>query len=271
MAIDYDSSLPIRSEADGDDERVQVKIVDKDNPDTQQTTVDTDSNLHVEIHGNDEAGVDRVVELSESGNVALDGDYDAATNTNPSSVGIMAHDRNGASTDRTHQNLRPTAVVGENNTVCIDVALHDEAGQNYDENNPLPVTLSESEGDEQHIYEETEDLTRKTGSTITTTDHDYTVADGRTLLVYGVLTSGSGKIKSEVKLGDGAASESFAVKATKFNSTSNTSADFDFCRVPLKVVGTSDGTTIRVTIGNRDRQDQDVHTTIIGVEKDTII
>ena len=47
---DYDSGLPIRSEADGTDERVQVKIVDKTNPDTQQATVDTDDNLKVGVY-----------------------------------------------------------------------------------------------------------------------------------------------------------------------------------------------------------------------------
>lgn len=270
MAIDYESGLPIRSEADGTDERVQTKIVDKDNPDTQQMIVDTDSNAHVELHGDDEGGIDRVVATNEVGNLALTGDYDAAINTNPTSAGIIAHDRTATPT-RVHQNQRVTAVPGEGDTVCLDVSLHDEAGQNYDANNPLPVTFEESEGDEKHVYEETEDLTKKVGVTFTSTNHDYTVVDGRTLLVYGIMSSGSGKIKSEVKLGDGAATELFAPKGTKFNSTSQTDADFEYPKVPIKVVGTSNGTTIRVTITNRDLQDFDVHSTIIGIEKNTVI
>ena len=150
---DYDSGLPIRTEADGTDERVHVKIVDGTNPAVNQTTVDSDKNLHVEIHGDDEGGVDRVVALSESGNVALDGTHNATTNSNPASSALIAHDRNGASTDRTHQDKRVTAVIGEGNTISLDVALHDENGQNYDADNPLPVTLEESEGDEINDYQ----------------------------------------------------------------------------------------------------------------------
>jgi len=266
MAQDYDSGLPVRSEADGADERVQVKMVDATNPDTQQMIVDTDSNAHVEIHGNDEAGIDRVVELSETGNVALDGDYNVTTNTNPSSVGLIAHDRNGASTDRTHQNLRPTAVVGENDTVNIDVALHDEAGQNYDANNPLPVTFEESEGDEKHEFEETEDVLKDA-----TAVHSYSVLDGKTFLLYKVLCSGSGKIKALLEIGDGGATEAFVTKVVTFNSTANPQADMSFDRIPIKVVGTSNTTTVRITLTNRDNQQQDLHSTFVGIEKNTVI
>jgi len=266
MAQDYNSALPIRSEADGDDERVHSKLVDYVDP-TLGMQIDTDKNAHVEMHGNDEAGTDRVVELSESGNVALDGDYHASENTNPSSTGLIAHDRNGASTNRTHQNLRPTAVVGENDTVNIDVALHDEAGQNYDENNPLPVTFAESEGEEIQAFEETEDVTGKTG----TATHTYTVADGKTLLLYKVLLSGSGKMKCTLQLGDGGASETFATKVITFNSTATPQANMDFGRVPLKVVGTVNSTTVQVILGNRDNQIQDLHSTFVGVLKDTVI
>lgn len=266
MSIDYNSGLPIRSEKDGADERVHVKIVDKTNPDTQQMIVDTDSNAHVEIHGNDEANVDRVVATNEKGNIALDGDYDVSVNTNPSSVGLVAHDRNGASTDRTHQNKRVTAVIGENNTVNIDVALHDENGQNYDENNPLPVTFAESEGEEIHAFTETEDVI-KNGTAV----HSYVVPNNKTLLLYKVLCSSAVKSKFHLELGDGAASEAFASKAIVFGSTSEQNPEIDFGRVALKVVGTANSTTVRVTMTNRDQQSSDFHTTFVGVLKDTVI
>ena len=42
---DYDSGLPIRSEVDGTDERVHVKIVDgTTDPAVNQTRVDSDNN-----------------------------------------------------------------------------------------------------------------------------------------------------------------------------------------------------------------------------------
>src|SRR3989304_1668597 len=96
---DYDSSLPIRSEADGTDERVHTKICDGATP-SQMATVDADLNLHVEVHGNKPAGTDIELRLSELGAPNPDGDYDASDNTKPASVGVIAHDR-GASIDDT--------------------------------------------------------------------------------------------------------------------------------------------------------------------------
>ena len=90
---DYNSGLPIRSEADGADERVQVKVVDSTNPDTQQMTVDTDGNLHAEAHGNDPSGVDRVLRTSEEGHANVSGLYDVAQNTDPANIGLIAHSR----------------------------------------------------------------------------------------------------------------------------------------------------------------------------------
>ena len=264
MAQDYNSGLPVRSEADGADERLHVKVVDSNNPSTQQMTVDSDSNAHVEIHGNDEANVDRVVATNEKGNIALDGDYDVTLNTNPSSSGLIAHDRNATPT-RIHQNKRVTAIAGESNTVCIDVALHDEAGQNYDANNPLPVAIEESEGDEIHAFEESEDIAKNAS-----TEHEYVVVDTKTFLLHQVLASGSGKIKVEIQIGDGAFSEAFVPKAIRFNSTANPQADTDFL-VPMSIMGTVDGTTIKVILTNKDNQEQDLHSTIVGVLRDTII
>lgn len=65
---DQDLALPVRTEDDLD-QRVQVKIVDPTNPATQQATVDTDSNLHIEVHGNDSTGTDRTLALDTLGRV----------------------------------------------------------------------------------------------------------------------------------------------------------------------------------------------------------
>jgi len=264
MSNDYNSGLPVRTEADGTDERLHAKLVDYDDP-SLGMQIDSDKNAHVEMHGNDEANVDRVIATNEKGNIALDGDYDVANNTNPSSAGLIAHDRD-ATHDRTKLNQRVTATPGEGDTVNLDVSLHDENGQNYDANNPLPVTFEESEGDEKHEFTETEDVIKNTS-----TVHSYSVADGRTLILYRTLCSGSGKIKALLEIGDGAASEAFTTKAVTFNSTSSPQADIDFGRVGLKVVGTADTTTLRITLTNRDNQPQDIHSTFVGVEKNTVI
>ena len=72
---DQATALPIRTE-DDIQERVQVKLVDYLNPGTglaadQQMSVDTDHNAHVEIHGNDEAGVDRIALMDTDGRLRV--------------------------------------------------------------------------------------------------------------------------------------------------------------------------------------------------------
>jgi len=64
---DVNLPVPIRTYADGDG-LVQIKIVD---PTTiaQVSEVDTDKNLHVEMHGNQPGGADIVVALDSSGRV----------------------------------------------------------------------------------------------------------------------------------------------------------------------------------------------------------
>ncbi len=261
---DQDTSLPVRSEADGTDERVQVKIVDATSPDSQQAAVDSDSNLHVEAHGNDPGGTDRVLRTSEQGSASVDGIYDVSNNTDPSNVGIIAQQRNASPAD-TLQTEQLTSIQDSGGTVrALDISLHDEAGEAYDADNPLPVQIEENEGDEIHDY--------STGSAVAKdaiSNHDYSVANGRTLLLYGVHTSASGKQKVELQIGDGAASEVFATKAVAFNSTANPQSNIKFERVPIKVVGTSNTTTVRVIRTNKDNQPQDLYSTIIGVERNT--
>ena len=73
---DYDSGLPIRSEADGTDERVHVKIVDGATP-SQMATVDTDLNVKVGVYGDRaDDGADVALLLSEEGRANGRGDYE---------------------------------------------------------------------------------------------------------------------------------------------------------------------------------------------------
>jgi hypothetical protein len=104
---DYNSALPIRSQADGASERVHVKVVDPTNPDSQQAIVDTDNNFHVEIHGNNPSGGDETIRTSEVGHISIDGIRDGTNNTDPSNIGIISHERN-ATPDDTHQTVRLT-------------------------------------------------------------------------------------------------------------------------------------------------------------------
>lgn len=90
-------------------------------------------------------------------------------------------------------------------------------------------------------------------------NHDYLVTNGGKL--YQVMASGSGKMKVEVQVETGSATNVFTTKAVKFNSTANANMDFDF----LKFVLVPTGARVRVIRTNRENQAQDVYSTIILV------
>lgn len=255
---DQNTGLPIRTEADGTDERVHVKIVDGTNPAVNQTEVDSDKNLHVEAHGNDPAGIDRVIKTSEDGSTDIDGVYNASSNTEPANIGVVTQERNAASSDiRQTQQITGKRGTVDTTVVSMDVSLHDENGNKYDANNPLPVTLEENEGDEICDYQTSASIA-KTNST----QHDYTVSNAKTFIGDRLWVSGSGKLKVQLQIQD-TGEETFSVKWTAFNSTANPNIDIDFAK-RLKVPG---GDIIRVLITNLDNQPQDVYSTIIGIEK----
>lgn len=258
---DYDSGLAIRSESDGADERVQVKIVDQANPDTQKATVDTDNNLHVEVHGDNPASGDEILRLGELGQLNPDGDYDATNNTKPASIGLLVHDRATTPVD-TAQNIRVTGIQGtaDDTRHCQDIALHDEKGDAFNNTNPLPVSIEDSAGVEVQEYNSTAAVVKDA-----TTDHDHSIADGDVFSFKAVWASASGKIKVEVQIGDGAASEVFTTKFVGFNSTANPNVFIDISRAAILATGTVNTTTIRLVITNLDNQAQDVYSTILGV------
>lgn len=256
---DYDSSLPIRSEADGADERVQVKIVDATNPDTQQAVVDADSNVKVAVYGDDPTATDVALRLSELGAAAVDGVYDGTNNTDPSNVGLVAHVRNATPGD-TQQTERLTSIEDAGGTVrALDVSLHDEAGEAFTEANPLPVFLAESPGAEVHDFDQAVAV-----ASDATSNHDISIASGDVFSLKKVHAAASGKMKIEIQVGDGASTEVFSTVAVSFNSTANPECGVMFIPA-ISVTGTVDTTTIRVIRTNLDNQAQDLYTTIMGV------
>jgi hypothetical protein len=254
---DFNSSLPVRSEADGTDARVQVKVVDKTNPGSQQMTVDTDGNAHIEVHGDKPGGtVDVVLRLSELGAPNADGFYSGTDNTKPSSSGVIGHTR--AATPADSDSIKKITAITSSTVHALDVSIHDESGNAYSNSNPLPVTFTASEGVETHDYK------TATLAAAGADNHTYVVPSGATFLLQQVLASGSGKAKCQVQIGDGALVEAFSTKAVTYNSTAAPQSDVIWA-TPIPVIGTVNGTTIRIIMTNRDNQSQDVHSTIVGV------
>ena len=257
---DQDTSLPVRSQADGTDERLHCKIVDgKVFPAVNQTEVDSDNNLHVEIHGNAPGvtAVDHVVRTSELGAITPDGVYSLTNNTKPGNVGVITSAR-AVTPDDTTQTFRVTGIQGVTSTDvhAMDVALHDENGEPYTVANPLPTVVVETEGGTE-IHENQESISPLAVNG--TEQHDYIVSGGKTLKLYQILASASGKIKVQlqVDLGSG-----LVDKAVYFNSTANTNIDTTF-KIPFTIAATK---KVRIIITNRDNQPQDVYSTIMGVE-----
>lgn len=254
---DFNSGLPIRSEADGTDARVQVKIVDGLTP-SQMAEVDTDKNLHVEMHGNDAGGTDRVLKVSESGNAALDGVYNVSNNSNPSSVGLVASVRN-ATPGAAQQTIKVTGVNGSTSTTvwALDVALRDENAEPFTVSNPLPVAFVDSEGTEVNDY-----LTSAAVASGSSVNHDYTVTALKTLKLSRVFASASGKMKIEIQVESGVASGVFASKFVGFNSTANPNIDVNIS----ENITVAAGVRVRVIRTNKDNQAQDLYSTISGHE-----
>jgi hypothetical protein len=252
---DYNSGLPIRSEADGTDERLHVKIVDGSNPAVNQVTVDSDKNLHVEIHGNDPAAVDRVVRTSEEGALTPDGVYDVAGNTKPGNSGIIASERNATPSHAT-QTQRITSVTNGTKRL-LDISLHDEDGNVFSASNPLPITSVDSEGVEVNNFLPSADVAAGGIE-----NHDYTVTAAKTLKLSQIWASASGKMKIEVQIEDGVAANTFTTKFVGFNSTANPNIEI----VVKENITVAAGVRVRVIRTNKEMQPQDLYTTISGHE-----
>ena len=253
MALtDFASGLPVRSEADGMDAHVLTKICDGSSPAVNQATVDSDKNLHVEIHGDDPSAADHVVRTSELGAITPDGVYDAANNTKPGNVGVIASQRSATTGDTTQTN-RVTSITDIGGTVTsMDVSMHDSAGEAISASNPLPVTMQNVHlGTEVKAYSESAvNLVR-----LATETHTYTVSAGKTLQLSQVLVGASGKIKAVVSING-------AKLATMFNSAADANLDMTL----KNYLSVAAGTTVTVDVTNLDWDAFGVYVTVLGEE-----
>lgn len=257
---DYNSGLPIRSEADGLDERLHSKLVDFADPGGVDKQVEVSEKLlHNRNFGQDPAGVKVQQRLSQLGETAVDGTYDGTNNTNPANIGLVTQERNAASSD-VRQTMKPTSIRGTVDTtkVALDIALNDENGNAYTDKNPLPVTIEESEGVEICNYQ-TSSAVAKDASV----NHDYTVTALKVLLLSNIWTSASGKMKIVVAVETGVGTGVFTPKKVGFNSTANPNVPMPFD----KTLTVAAGVRVRVTLTNLDNQAQDLYSTVEGIER----
>jgi hypothetical protein len=265
MAVgnDIDSSLPIRSVADGNDERVHVKIVDYTDPSGVDKQVQiSEKKVHVRNFSKDSDGNDQEVLLSQEGHIVTNGDYDATSNKRPSSSAAILHDRTATTVQPTEaeQNFRPTGVSYDDGVAVVnsaDVALHDESGVPYSKSNPLPVSIEESEGDEIHVSKETASKITKNNSE----DHVYTsVAPVEfELEQWGI--SASGYMKGELFIETGVGTDTFISKGVLFNSTAMPNANLELKRA-IKI---ATGVKVKIVMTNLDNQSQALYSFMNGL------
>lgn len=266
MAVgnDIDSGLPIRSVADGDDERVHAKLVDYLDPSGVDKQMEiSEKKLHIRNFAKDSDGNDQQELLSQEGHSLTNGDYDIALNKRPSSQGLILHDRKGTGElpAEADQNQRPTAVVYDNGVtetvVAQDVALRDENGVPYSKTNPMPCSMEESEGEEIHVSKETAAKIVKNASE----DHSYpSVAPVEfELEQWGI--SASGYMKGELFVETAVASGVFVSKGVLFNSTAQPNASLTFKRA-IKV---PTGVIVKITMTNLDNKSQALYSFMNGL------
>jgi hypothetical protein len=251
---DYNSQLPIRSKDDSD-ERVLTKIQDGADPAGVGKTMEvSETKAHVRTHGKDSDGTDRETLHSQEGHIQSNGDYDASTNKRPSSQGVIVSDRSSSPAETT-MNKRPTAVVGNDDKVALDVSISDSQGNRIDENNPLATYLAESPAEEVDEYDAAANIAKDA-----TANHDYTVTAAKDFKSIEAKGSSSGWAKFELQVETGVASGSFNTVDTQFNSTSNPNVELDY----KKKVGA--GIRVRVAKTNLDNQATDLYSKIKGLE-----
>jgi hypothetical protein len=250
---DYNSSLPIRTEADGTDERLHAKLVDYVDPSGVDKQLEiSEKKIHVRNFSKDSDGIDRQVLLSQEGHTQSNGKYDATTNKRPSSQGLITSDRSASPSEET-MNLRPTSVLGNDDKVAVDVAISDSNGNRIDENNPLAVYVAESPADEVNDHFQGVNIAKNAVS-----NHDYTTQGNMKKLSFSA--SASGKIKVVLQIETAIGAGTFTNEAVRFNSTANPNVEGTYFPT------VESGRIVRIAITNLDQQPQDVYSEIKGLE-----
>lgn len=256
---DYNSSLPIRTENNGD---AAIKIVDGTIT-SRQLTVNADGSLNITDNGNsltvDAADLDirdlafATDKVDASGSVvALDAPTLAAlesiTVQNGAGAGAVNIQDGGNSitVDATDLDIRDLTHVSDSMKVGDGtdfLAINTDGSINVVVSNDVPGT---------------EICDRQTSSSVAaaaSVNHDYTVTALKTFTAEAAMVAGSGKIKVQVLFNG-------VIKFDAFNSTANPTV-----KIPMyRMIKANAGQVVRITITNLDNQAQDLYSTLMGSE-----
>lgn len=245
---DFNSSLPIRTETDGD---AVIKIVDKDgtnlaavNASNEQLVKDTDAATAI-------ADIETVLTNGTQKTIITDGIDDVAVNADGSINSVVT------ATDLDIRDLSHTqdSVKIGDGTDLMEVNTDGSINVKQASGAIFNVAITEStNGEELHQFATTVAGVPNTPSTVIS----YTVPALKTLMFNQVTAAGSGKIKVEVKIGT---PSSETLRDVAFTSTSNPNVDRSY-KTPYEVAA---GDNVLVILTNKDTANQDLYATIHGV------
>jgi hypothetical protein len=256
---DLNSSLPIRTELDGD---VVVKVSDG-TVTSQHLKVNADGSVPITDNGGS-LTVDGTVELGAASLAALE------SITVQNGAGIAAVNiQDGGNSITVDGAVTVSAIALDVRALAFATDKVDVSGSSVNSDlriggvavttlNPVPVVLSTAiPGIAIQDYATGVAVVAAASST-----HDYTVSALKSLQLARLWVSAYGKIKVQVQYETAAASGVFNTKFVGFNSTANPNIDITVSAPFTQVTGAK----IRVIITNLDKQPLDVYSTIEGTE-----
>lgn len=204
------------------------------------------------------------VDVSGSSDISLSAStlatLESITVQNPSGAGAVNIQDGGNSitVDATDLDIRDLSASQDK----VQAWIRDAAGAAFSTSNPLPVTVTSAvPGTPIQNY----DVAQGAGSGVAagaSVNHDYTVTALKTFDFSRVHAAAAGKMKIEIQVESGVATDVWATKFVGFNSTANPNIDIEVY-TPIPVAA---GVRVRVIKTNKDNQPTDLYSTIEGTE-----
>lgn len=268
---DYNSRLPIRTEANGD---AVIRLVDGTIT-SQFLTINADGSINITDNGGSitvdavDLDIRNLTHVSDSVKIGdgtdllavnADGSINSVVTATDLDIRnlVFATDKVDVSgsavtvsaTDLDIRDLNPTQDE-------VKARILDEAGNAFSEANPLPVTMVESEGAEVNNFDDAAAVAGNASS-----DHDYTVTAGKTLMLTQFAWCSAGRAKFELKVETGVASGTFDTKFVTMTSTAEPSG----AQILKEAISVAAGVRVRITKTNRESSATDLYSTICGHE-----
>jgi hypothetical protein len=242
---DFDSSLPIRTENNGD---VVSKICDA-TVESQQLKVNADGSI--DVNASIPAGT-KVIITDGTDDLAINADGSinsvvSATDLDIRDLAFATDKVDVTGSDVTVSSLPANVDIRDLTAASDSVAAHlfDEAGVAFSSTNPLPVEFFENQT-EAFDYDQASAIAGNASST-------HTYAAPANFKLKEAFISASGKVRAELKINS-------VTVAVGFNSTANPNISFRFD----KGLNAS-GVNIEIVKTNLDKQSQDLYSTIVGL------